>query len=235
GDPPRDGAGPGFARVARDRPSGEPGRRPAAPAASAELPSRPDDLLLRAGRAAAVDGAPPRARPRRRRARATARGGVARALRGVRRPAGRARAPLARARARLALRRGERAHRAAQPQLPGGGSPADGSANGRLRARQREAVPPRAARRALDPGALPARTSRLGGFGGMSFVGPGVMPAPRQGRRERSYLEVRTRPRTPHREEQRARHSTSDITGPMPPPRPRTPCRWRGPTPEAGA
>src|SRR5581483_647632 len=154
-----DAAGPRGATHPRGGAGDDSADGRAARAAAAELPPRRRRRDPRARRADDLDAKAARDRGGARPARARARGRVARA-RAERRRRGRVRASLARDRAPVELRAGEHADREPQPQLPGGGAAADGSADARLRAHQRAAVPARAARRAVDPRALPGRPRR---------------------------------------------------------------------------
>jgi hypothetical protein len=69
-------------------------------------------------------------------------------------------AAVARDGAHVELRAGERADRAAQPQLPGRGAPTDGSADAGLREDQRRAVSARLPRRGVGTRTLPRRSRR---------------------------------------------------------------------------
>ena len=144
---PRDRRQPRGARAGSAR---QPARGQAAPAAPAELPADADSYLASLGGplpymvAAAGDrGADGRAR--------------AGARRGVRAQSAAMPAAWRVARGALGLQRGERPDRAAQPLVSGRVAPADGSADGRLRARQRRALPPRAARRYVGARAVSRR------------------------------------------------------------------------------
>ena len=122
-------------------------------AAAAQLPARRRLRDPRARRPDGVDAPAAHDRERDRAARGRARRALARARRGGRRRRG-VRARLARDGAPLELRAGERADRPAQPQLPGGGAAADGSAHARLRQDQRP--PLRAASRSTSGGSSSA-------------------------------------------------------------------------------
>ena len=98
------------------------------------------------------------------------------------------------ARTQLCVRRGERSHRAPQPLVPGRVATPDGSANRRIRARQRPRLSARAARRDLDPRAVSGRDQLGSGRRALTRASMASRSSPSTSRSTRSAFSISRSP-----------------------------------------